>query len=66
MTMGWCRALTLISRFGDCWRAPGAVEPNSYNTGVDKIRCEAIVKPAFALLPQAAHRLQMDFRFCMT
>jgi D-amino-acid dehydrogenase len=54
-------AKLVFSRLGDRLRAAGTAELNSYNTDINKIRCEAIVKRTFALFPQAGDRSRVEF-----
>jgi D-amino-acid dehydrogenase len=54
-------AKLVFSRLGDRLRAAGTAELNSYNTDINKIRCEAIVKRTFALFPQAGDRSKVEF-----
>jgi D-amino-acid dehydrogenase len=54
-------AKLVFSRLGDRLRAAGTAELNSYNTDINKVRCEAIVKRTFELFPQAGDRSRVEF-----
>lgn len=54
-------AKIVISRLGDRLRVAGTAELNGYNTDINRIRCEAIVKRTFALFPQAGDRSRIEF-----
>jgi len=43
----------VLSRFGDRLRIAGTAELNGYDTGVNRVRCEAIVKRVMDLFPDA-------------
>ena len=51
----------VFSRLGNRLRAAGTAELNGYNTGINKVRCEAIVKRTFELFPQAGDRSNIEF-----
>jgi D-amino-acid dehydrogenase len=46
----------VLSRLGDRLRIAGTAELNGYNTEINKVRCEAIVKRVMELFPDAAIR----------
>jgi D-amino-acid dehydrogenase len=54
-------AKIVISRLGNRLRAAGTAELNGYNTDINKVRCEAIVKRTFALFPNAGERSNIEF-----
>jgi D-amino-acid dehydrogenase len=54
-------AKLVFSRLGDRLRVAGTAELNGYNTDINRIRCEAIVKRTFALFPQAGDRSRVEF-----
>jgi len=43
----------VLSRLGDRLRIAGTAELNGYDTSINKVRCEAIVKRVMALFPEA-------------
>ena len=43
----------VLSRLGDRLRIAGTAELNGYNTAINKVRCEAIVKRVMELFPEA-------------
>jgi len=48
----------VLSRLGDRLRIAGTAELNGYNTEINKVRCEAIVKRVMELFPEAADASQ--------
>jgi D-amino-acid dehydrogenase len=54
-------AKLVFSRLGNRLRVAGTAELNGYNTDINRIRCEAIVKRTFALFPQAGDRSRVEF-----
>jgi D-amino-acid dehydrogenase len=54
-------AKIVISRLGNRLRAAGTAELNGYNTAINKVRCEAIVKRTFELFPKAGDRSNIEF-----
>jgi D-amino-acid dehydrogenase len=54
-------AKIVISRLGNRLRAAGTAELNGYDTGINAVRCEAIVKRTFALFPNAGSRSGIEF-----
>jgi D-amino-acid dehydrogenase len=51
----------VFSRLGERLRVAGTAELNGYNTDVDDVRCEAIVRRTFELFPRAGHAEQAEF-----
>ena len=43
----------MFSRLGDRLRVAGTAELNGYNTEINTVRCEALVKRSFELFPRA-------------
>lgn len=51
----------VYSRFGDRLRVAGTAELNGYDRDLNLVRCNAIVRRAAELLPEAAHWEQSEF-----
>jgi len=51
----------VLSRFGDRLRIAGTAELDGYNTDVNRVRCEAIVKRVMDLFPDAGNPSQVQF-----
>ena len=51
----------VFSRLGERLRVAGTAELNGYNTGVNDVRCQAIVRRTFDLFPSAGHPERAEF-----
>jgi D-amino-acid dehydrogenase len=51
----------VLSRLGDRLRIAGTAELNGYNTDINRVRCEAIVKRVMELFPDAGDPSQAQF-----
>jgi D-amino-acid dehydrogenase len=51
----------VFSRLGERLRVAGTAELNGYNTDVNDVRCEAIVRRTFDLFPSAGHPERAEF-----
>ncbi len=51
----------VFSRLGDRLRVAGTAELNGYNTDVNDMRCQAIVRRTFDLFPSAGHPERAEF-----
>jgi D-amino-acid dehydrogenase len=51
----------VFSRLGERLRVAGTAELNGYNTDVNDVRCEAIVRRTFDLFPRAGHPERAEF-----
>jgi D-amino-acid dehydrogenase len=51
----------VFSRLGERLRVAGTAELSGYNTDVNDVRCEAIVRRTFELFPRAGHAEQAEF-----
>ncbi len=50
-----------MSRLGDRFRVAGTAELNGYDTSINRVRCEALVKRAFEVFPNAGDRSRIEF-----
>jgi len=63
----WTRSLSddahklVLSRLGDRLRIAGTAELNGYDTAINKVRCEAIVKRVLTLFPDAGDASKAQF-----
>jgi D-amino-acid dehydrogenase len=51
----------VFSRLGERLRVAGTAELNGYNTDVNDVRCQAIVRRTFDLFPSAGHSERAEF-----
>ena len=51
----------VISRLGDRLRVAGTAELAGYDTAINEVRCEALVKRCFELLPKAGRRDEAEY-----
>jgi D-amino-acid dehydrogenase len=51
----------VLSRLGDRLRIAGTAEMNGYNTGINRVRCEAILRRVEALFPGAGDAAKAEF-----
>ncbi len=51
----------VISRLGNRLRVAGTAELAGYDTGINEVRCEALVKRCFELLPKAGRRDEAEY-----
>ncbi|MFO7189537.1 MAG: D-amino acid dehydrogenase [Pseudomonadota bacterium] len=51
----------VFSRLGDRLRVAGTAELNGYNTEIDPLRCEALVKRTFELFPRAGQPARAEY-----
>jgi D-amino-acid dehydrogenase len=51
----------VFSRLGDRLRVAGTAEMDGYNTDVNDVRCEAIVRRTFDLFPGAGHPARAEY-----
>lgn len=51
----------VLSRFGERLRIAGTAELNGYDTGVNRVRCEAIVKRVMDLFPDAGDPSRAEY-----
>jgi D-amino-acid dehydrogenase len=51
----------VFSRLGERLRVAGTAELNGYNTDVNDVRCQAIVRRTFELFPRAGHPERAEF-----
>ena len=51
----------VISRLGDRLRVAGTAELAGYDTAINAVRCEALVKRCFELLPKAGRRDEAEY-----
>lgn len=51
----------VVSRLGERLRVAGTAELTGYDTSINRLRCEAIVKRIFELFPEAGDRSNIEF-----
>jgi D-amino-acid dehydrogenase len=54
-------AKIVISRLGDRLRVAGTAELSGYGTGLNAVRCEALVRRTFDIFPDAGERASAEF-----
>jgi D-amino-acid dehydrogenase len=50
-----------MSRLGDRFRVAGTAELNGYDLSINRVRCEALVRRAFEVFPNAGDRSRIEF-----
>jgi D-amino-acid dehydrogenase len=50
-----------MSRLGDRLRVAGTAELNGYDTSINRVRCEALVRRAFEVFPKAGDRSRIEY-----
>jgi D-amino-acid dehydrogenase len=50
-----------MSRLGDRLRVAGTAELNGYDTSINRVRCEALVRRAFEVFPNAGDRGRIEY-----